>query len=49
MAYGSKGAGEMIPPFSTLIFTIELVGEADGPKAPQTAQPIDIQPVETAK
>ena len=49
MAYGSKGAGEVIPPFSTLIFTIELVGEADGPKAPQAPQPVDIQPVKTAK
>ena len=49
MAYGSKGAGEVVPPFSTLIFTIELVGEGDGPKAPQMQQPVDVQKVEKAK
>jgi FKBP-type peptidyl-prolyl cis-trans isomerase FklB len=31
LAYGDEGAGETIPPGSTLIFDIELLGVADNP------------------
>ena len=29
MAYGERGAGQIIPPYSTLVFTIDLIGIAD--------------------
>jgi len=30
MAYGERGAGQIIPPFSTLIFTVDLLDITKG-------------------
>ena len=43
LAYGENGAGEMVPPYSVLIFEVDLVSivapEADPPEdAPSDAQ-----------
>ncbi|XP_076459723.1 uncharacterized protein LOC143292916 [Babylonia areolata] len=42
MAYGDQGAGEVIPPKSSLTFEVELLDIKDGPPPPNVFKEIDV-------
>jgi FKBP-type peptidyl-prolyl cis-trans isomerase FkpA len=48
LAYGEKGGGQVIPPYSTLLFDIEVVKVKPGKHAPVVAKPGVKHPVKKA-
>ena len=52
LAYGARGAGKDIPPYSTLIFDVEVI-DIEAPqevKAPEEAKPVqEVKPAPAPK